>query len=63
MCSGFTVVFYFYLSVLFFGLRRAACRVLVPQPGIEPALPAVEEQSLNHWAARGFPAVFFFFFF
>ena len=29
-----------------------ACRILVPQPGIEPMLLAVEAQSLNHWTAR-----------
>ena len=27
-------------------------RILVPQPGIEPAPSAVEAQSLNHWTAR-----------
>ena len=25
---------------------------LVPRPGIEPATPALEAQSLNHWTAR-----------
>ena len=29
--------------------------ILVPQPGIEPTPPAVQAQSLNHWAARAFP--------
>ena len=29
----------------------AACRILVPQPGIEPMLPAVEARSLNCWTA------------
>ena len=33
-----------------------ACRILVPQPGIEPVPPAVEAQSPNHWAAREFPS-------
>ena len=28
---------------------------LVPQPEIEPVLPAVEAQSLNHWTAREVP--------
>ena len=36
----------------FFQLRHRACGILVPQPGIEPAPPAVEAQSLNHWTAR-----------
>ena len=26
--------------------------ILVPQPGIEPVLPALEVWSLNHWTAR-----------
>ena len=29
-----------------------ACGILVPQPGIKPAPPALEVQSLNQWAAR-----------
>ena len=33
----------------------AACKILVPQPGIEPLPPAVEAQSLNHWTAREVP--------
>ena len=28
------------------------CGLLVPQPGIETVLPAVEAQSLNHWVTR-----------
>ena len=31
-----------------------ARRILVPQPGIEPVLPAVEPWCLNHWIAREF---------
>ena len=27
------------------------CRILVPQPGIEPMPPAVEAQSPDHWTA------------
>ena len=37
---------------LFFWLPRTVCGILVPQPGTEPAPPAVEARSLNHWAAR-----------
>ena len=36
----------------FFFFFRPFCTahgILVPQPGIEPAPPAVEVQSLNHW--------------
>ena len=39
---------------LFFG-RHKACGILVPQPGIERALPDLEAQSLNHWTAREVP--------
>ena len=36
------------------------CGILVPQPGIEPMLSAVEGQSLNHWTAREVLVVNFF---
>ena len=41
----------------FFSFRSpcAACKILVPQPGIEPLSPAVEAQSLNRWTAREVP--------
>ena len=39
----------------FFGPRHTACRILVPQPGIEPTPPTVEVQSLNHWTTREVP--------
>ena len=42
-----------------FWLCCVACGILVPQPGIEPAPPAVEAQSLNHWTAREVPIHFF----
>ena len=32
-------------------------RLLIPQPGIEPKLPAVEAQSPNHWTTREFPQI------
>ena len=32
----------------FFRLHLTACRILVPQPGIEPTPPTVEAQNLNH---------------
>ena len=35
------------------------CRILVPQPGPETALPAVEPQSLNPWTARKIPRFLF----
>ena len=34
---------------------QAACRILVPQPGMEPRPMAVKAGSPNHWAAREFP--------
>ena len=40
-----------------FWLHHRACRILVPQPGIEPAPPAVQVQSLNPWTAREVPPI------
>ena len=37
------------LHFLVFRSYPGACEFLVPQPGIEPAPPALEVQSLNHW--------------
>ena len=31
------------------------CRILVPQLRIEPASPAVEMWTLNHWTAKEVP--------
>ena len=39
----------------FFLPCREARRILVPRPGIEPAPPAVEAQSLNCWTTREVP--------
>ena len=36
-----------------------ACRILVPQPGVEPTLPSVEVGIPNHWTAWQFLRVFF----
>ena len=36
-----------------------ACRILVPQPGIEPRPLAVKAWSPNHWTAREFPPAIF----
>ena len=44
------VVFFF-----FFLPHRVTCGILVPQPGIEPTPPAVEEWSLNRWTATEIP--------
>ena len=45
---------------LFFWLHHVACGILVPQPGIEPMPPALEEWSLNHWTAQEVPKAFHF---
>ena len=42
-------------SFLFLAVLMAACGISVPRPGIEPAPPAVETQSLNHWTTRKIP--------
>ena len=34
------------------------CRILVFPPGIEPMLPALEAQCLNHWTTREAPKMF-----
>ena len=31
------------------------CGILVPQAEVEPARPALEAQSLNHWTAKEIP--------
>ena len=43
--------------IFFFNLLASllACKILVPQPGIKPVLPALEAWSLNHWTFRGAP--------
>ena len=37
-------------AVLFFDGKT--CRILVPQPGVEPAPWAAKVQSPNHWTTR-----------
>ena len=48
--AGFLSFFFCFLAE-----PRMACRISIPRPGIEPTLPAVEVQSLNHWTAREVP--------
>ena len=43
--------------IYFFGCTASG--ILVPQPEIELASPAVEVQSLNYWTAREAPKFFF----
>lgn len=40
---------------LFFLAHCVACWVLDPWPGIEPVLPALGAQTLNHWTTRELP--------
>ena len=56
----FLFVFLFLFLWVFFRLCLAACRVLVPWPGIKPVSLAVEVWSPNHWTTREFPVVLFF---
>ena len=39
-------------SFLFFWPHHMAYGILVPKPRMEPIHPAMETQSLNHWAVR-----------
>ena len=43
------------LRLVLFWLNHVACRILLPQPGIEPTTPVFEAQSFNHWTAREVP--------
>ena len=49
----------FSLKLFYFSVwpRHMACRILVPQSGIEPMPSAVETQSLNHWTTREFSSL------
>ena len=51
--SGNSVRLYFFSHDIQYG------GTLVPQPGIEPAAPAVEAQSSNQWTAREVPELEF----
>ena len=43
----------------FFLPRHVACRILVSQPGIQPAPPAVETRWPNHWTTKEVPSIIF----
>ena len=43
-----------------FLLHCGACRILVPQPGIEARLLVVEVHSANQWTTREFPVGFLY---
>ena len=44
---------------LFFWLHPVSCGILVPQPGIESASPAVEPRNLHHWTTGEGPTCLF----
>ena len=49
-------LFFSFLKYYYFGRAcREACRILAPQPGIQPEPPAVEAWSLNHGTTREEP--------
>ena len=54
----FTAWFYPLAIHFFFWPCCAACRILVPRPGIEPGPTAVEARSPNHWTDGEFPPQF-----
>ena len=39
-------------------MHYVTCRILIPQPGIEPGALAVKVSSPNHWAIGEFRAIF-----
>ena len=39
-------------TVLYFWLHHEACRILVPQAGIEPMPPSVGARTLSQWATK-----------
>ena len=49
------ITWWVYLKKIFFWLSHATCRILIPQPGIEPRPSAVEVWSPNHWTASEVP--------
>ena len=54
LAGGFIILGDFFVLFCFWLLCRA-CGILVPQSGIESAVPALEAQSLKHWIARELP--------
>ena len=57
MIENFKTLHFMTTNFFFF----LACRILVPQLGIEPMPPMVEVQSLNNWTTREFPNSMIFF--
>ena len=59
----FLLCVYIYIYIFFFWPHHVACRILVPQPGIQLVPPAVEVWSLNQWTATEVLPIFFNVFF
>ena len=54
------LLFVFVFRVFFFFWPHSvACKILVPQPGVEPVPPALGKQSLRHWTIREVPGYLF----
>ena len=53
-------VLYFIIIIIIFWLHHMTCRILVPQPGIEPAPLAAKAQSPNHWTAKEYSSMYTF---
>ena len=51
----FHCYFYAFLKIFIFWSHLRACRILVPQLGMELMSLALEEESLNHWTTRKVP--------
>ena len=48
----YPMMYIFMCLFLFYYFGVTACRILVPQPRLEPMPLAMKAQSLNHWTAR-----------
>ena len=56
------IYMYMYIHIyiyIYFWQRCVAGGILVPQPGIEPTLPAVEMWSFTHWTTKEVPCRYF----
>ena len=60
MMDMYCFIFTFKILFIYLYFGHAARGILVPQPGIEPAPPAVKAWSLNHWTSREVPDMYWF---
>ena len=54
-------IFFYFIYLLDCAGLIAACKNLVPQPGIEARPPALGAQSPNHWTTREVPTALSFY--